>query len=215
MFWSHTERESETNGDGWLLLYVVPFLSRQAASHIPELPSFLNTNTYMQNLQLFPVDGKGMTREIKKKPTVICPPSLLCLWCLWVFFPLNTLDKPSGWKTYQSITLSVSLGRSLVLWLRSITISLFSLRSHAHRHHFSQWCCSTDEDQHKERLSHTAASSITLFFSSPCSLSLVLSLCVSMTLCLPLTFSQSSVVLHISLSRSLFLLPFFVLCYSF
>lgn len=151
----------------------------------------------------------------KTKPTVICPPSLLCLWCLWVFFPLNTLDKPSGWKTYQSITLSVSLGRSLVLWWRSITISLFSLRSHAHRHHFSQWCCSTDEDQHKERLSHTAASSITLFFSSPCSLSLVLSLCVSMTLCLPLTFSQSSVVLHISLSRSLFLLPFFVLCYSF
>ena len=108
---------------------------------------------------------------------MIRPPSLLCLWCLWVFFPLDTLDKPSGWKTYQSISLSVSLGRSLVLWSRSITISLFSLRSHAHRHYFSQWCCSTDEDQHKERLSRTAASSITLFSLLPAR-SLSFSLCL-------------------------------------
>lgn len=195
MFWTQREREGDWGRCEWLLLHVVFFLSGQAASRIPEFPSFFNTYTYLR----FP--GKERNKEGNKcvtfcvffltchKNAGIFPRSVQCDWCLGVFSP-PTQDKPSGWKTYQSITLSLflSLSQSLVLWLRSVTTSLSSLLALTHSHYFSQWCCWTDEDQHKERLSHTTASSITLF----------LSLSVSMTLC-PLTFSQLSVVLPISL----------------
>lgn len=42
------------------------FLSGQAASHIPEFPSFFLTNTYTLNLRRFPVEGKEVRREINE-----------------------------------------------------------------------------------------------------------------------------------------------------
>ena len=41
------------------------FLSGQAALHIPEFPSFFCTNTYTPSVQLFPVEGKEVGREVK------------------------------------------------------------------------------------------------------------------------------------------------------
>lgn len=41
------------------------FLSGQAAAYIPEFPSFLCTHTYTRSVQLFPVEGKEVGREVE------------------------------------------------------------------------------------------------------------------------------------------------------
>lgn len=53
-----------------------PFLSGQAASRIPEFPSFFNKNMYMQHVQLFPLEE--VRREIK---VTLCVYLFILLTC--------------------------------------------------------------------------------------------------------------------------------------
>lgn len=54
--------------------HVLLFLSGQAASHIPDFPSFFHTNMYTQRVQLFPLEGNPARVEINV--------SFLCMFIL-------------------------------------------------------------------------------------------------------------------------------------
>lgn len=171
--------------------HILLFLSGQAASHIPEFPSFFHTNMYTQRVQLFPLEGSPVRVEINvsflcmfilsschKNTNPALPPSFRCVWCWGSHFLINTLGE-------QLINLSLS-SLSHPLRPRLLSSSYGALMPLFCRRSALDWWRAA------QRVFVSRSDIINHSFSYPLS--------VSVTLCCPLTFPQLSVVQPISFS---------------
>lgn len=101
----------------------IVFLSGQAASHIPEFPSFFCTNTYTLSVQLFPVEGK---RSKKGSQSII----------FIIFFKSTPIQTPVFSSVFTVRLMMVAIS-PLTLWVSDLSEHLCRAMQGCFFHFFS------------------------------------------------------------------------------